>query len=101
MNEYQREQWDALTLAIEQVGLLNNSRRQTLIDELGPYLAFRKDTDRFLDAHFSVHCTRSCYTNRRSACCSKDGIITFWADVIVNVCCSNESALSRLQEALK
>ncbi len=100
MNEYQREQGDALTLVIEQLGLLSNDQRQALNDELGPYLAFRKEVDRFLDAHFSAHCTRSCYTNRRSACCSKDGIITFWADVVVNVCCSSGSALSRLQEAL-
>lgn len=101
MNDYQQEQWDALALAIEQVALLSIDERHELIREMESYLAFRKEVDRFLNAHFSDYCTQSCYTNQRSACCSKDGIITFWADVVINVCCSSESALSKLQQALK
>lgn len=101
MNDYQQEQWDALTLAIEQVALLSTNERQNLIREMAPYLAFREEVDRFLEAHFSDRCTRSCYTNRRSACCSKDGIITFWADVVINVCRSSESEILKLQQALQ
>ena len=101
MNDYQREQWDALTLAIEQVAQLSVDERLGLIREMAPYLAFRKEVDRFLETRFSDRCTRSCYTNRRSACCSKDGIITFWADVVINVCLSSESEILKLQQALQ
>lgn len=101
MNDYQREQWDALTLAVEQVMMLNDDERRDLIVEIGSYLKFRKKIDLFLADHFGIHCTKSCYTTRRSACCSKDGIITFWADVVINVCSSSESDLSVLQHALK
>ena len=100
MNDYQKEQWDALILAIEQLGRLSAAQRHGLIQEMQPYLAFRKKVDQFLADYFSDHCTRSCYSNRRSACCSKDGIIAFWADVVINACCSSNAALKKMSSAL-
>ena len=101
MNDYQQEQWDALQMAVEQLSLLKTGERQELFQELAPYLAFRSEVDRFLDLHFSAHCTRSCYSNQLSACCSKDGIVAFWADMVVNVCCSSEAAIEKMFEALR
>jgi len=100
MNDYQQEQWDALRTAVEQLGLLSAGQHQALIQEMAPYLAFRKEVDRFQAVHFGEHCTRSCYSNQRSACCSKDGIIAFWADVVINVCCSSKASLEKLFESL-
>lgn len=101
MNDYQQEQWDALTLAVEQIMKLSDNERRGLTAEIAPYLDFRSETDLFLRNHFGGHCTESCYTNQRSACCSKDGIITFWADVVINALCSNESALAQLQHTIE
>ena len=101
MNDYQQEQWDALQMVVGQLRLLKTGERQELFREMAPYLAFRSEVDRFLDRHFSAHCTRSCYSNQLSACCSKDGIVAFWADVVVNVCCSSEAAIQKLFKALR
>ena len=47
------------------------------------------------------YCTRSCFENRTSACCSKDGIITFWADVVINVLCTPPEEMNRLRQAIE
>jgi hypothetical protein len=66
------------------------------------YLAFRAEVDSFLSTHFSKVCTQTCYQNRLSACCSREGIITFFADIVVNMLVSNnqeiEGLISILQE---
>lgn len=101
MNSYQQEQLDALT----QVGIyyasISPAERSRLKSEIKPYLIFRRRVDQFLERHFKAYCTQSCFENRMSACCSKDGIITFWADVVINACLSDESQLSDLNEAVQ
>jgi len=54
-----------------------------LTAELTDYLDFRSQVTSFLETHFSRVCTEACYKNKRSACCSKDGIIAFFGDVAV------------------
>jgi hypothetical protein len=41
-------------------------------------------------------CNRTCYENSKSACCSKEGIITFFADMVVNVLESSEPQIAAL-----
>lgn len=74
---------------------LNELQRQ-----ISDYLEFRRDVDAFLEHYFSRLCTQACYQNRLSACCSKDGIITFFADGVVNALESSEDQLGILQEML-
>jgi hypothetical protein len=100
MNDYQKEQWDALSLIMIQIGSLDGSRRHFLETRIAAYLAFRQRADQFLRSHFADHCTRSCFENRLSACCSKDGIITFWADAVVNALVSSDSRMEDLFQAL-
>jgi hypothetical protein len=84
ISEYHREQIDALAMVKRQLDSLTSGERRALLAAAANYLLFRKEVDRFLAANFSDVCTRTCYQNRLSACCSREGIITFFADIVVN-----------------
>lgn len=101
MNEYQSEQWAALLLARQLLARMSAEEGDRLKNQILPYLEFRGRVEQFLDAHFGAHCTHSCYTNRRSACCSKDGIIVFWADVVINLLCADEDQVADMEQALR
>jgi hypothetical protein len=97
---YQREQVDALELAIAYLKGLTANERGSLNTIVKPYLAFRAELDEFLELNFSRYCTGSCYTTRTSACCSRDGIITFWADVLINANASDHRHSELLRHAI-
>lgn len=65
------------------------------------YLEFRRQVDDFFSTYLGAHCTLSCFTNSRSACCGKDGIIIFWADVAINALSSDEVQFADLERAIK
>ena len=71
-----------------------------LKEKLSDYLCFRRDVDIFLSAHFSDICTETCYQSQISACCTREGIITFFADVVINVVMSNAMEIKALFEVL-
>lgn len=101
MNDYQREQWDALSLIMSRISLLDPTQRGGLQQRIAPYLDFRQRVDRFLSTHFGAHCTQSCFSNHLSACCSKDGIITFWADGVINALAASAAQMEDLFQALQ
>ena len=101
MNDYQTEQRQTLTLIRRHVSEMGEPVRERLRDSLKDYLGFRADTAAFLEKHFGHLCTQNCYENRRSACCSKDGIITFFADAVINVLLSSDAELDALAEVLE
>ena len=85
MNDYNREQYTAFDLVRRHgndLRVLNRNGR--VANSLGDYLQFRRTVDRFLQDYFSSTCHEACYRSRLSACCSREGIITFFADVVVN-----------------
>ena len=101
MNEYQQEQLDALNTVRRGLVQLGDVKRIELNETIGDYMQFRHSTDRFLKRHFSDVCTHTCYLSHTSACCSKDGIITFFADTVVNALHASPAQLDRLETALK
>lgn len=101
MNDYQNEQLEALDLIRTHLPAIKNRLLRTLEAPLGKYLQFRKETDRFLSDHFSSICSLSCYRNRLSACCSKDAILTFFADMVINVLQSDNTDLDRIAARLQ
>jgi hypothetical protein len=101
MNEYQQEQLDALCIVRQGLKQIGERGRQKLNNSTGGYLQFRKQVDDFLMRHFNDVCTQTCYHSRTSACCSKDGIIVFFADVVVNALQSSPEQLDRLEATLK
>ena len=74
----------------------NPSKRQELLAEITDYLAFRTQVDKFLSTHFKGVCTQTCYQNRLSACCSREGIVTFFADIVVNVLVSEPGEIENM-----
>jgi hypothetical protein len=100
MSDYQKEQMDALRLVRGHLAATGASEVFRLRELTAAYRTFRKETDSFLNAHFSQICSRNCYESRLSACCSKEGIITFFADVVINALFSDEKRMNRLQERL-
>lgn len=101
MNDYQREQLQALTMVCDHLPSLDADRRDDLHRAVAPYLFFRKTVDDFLDTHLDALCTTTCYQDQRSACCSKDGIITFFADHVVNGLNSSADELEVLKDRLQ
>ena len=100
INSYQQEHIETLRLVRSGLGLLSPKAVQGLRNLCEPYMAFRQEVDHFLACYFSDVCTRNCYESRLSACCSKDGIIAFFADVVVNALASTNAQLDQLEMAL-
>jgi hypothetical protein len=100
MNPYHKEQIDALTMVKRHLDNLLASERRTLIASLADYLMFRQEIDGFLVCHFSEICTQTCYQSRISACCSREGIITFFADIVINLLVSESLDFDKLLAVL-
>ena len=100
LSEYNREQLEALRMVRRCLAALPEKQRRMLQENIADYLAFRCDVDAFLQQHFADLCDRTCYTSRRSACCSREGIITFFADVVINCLQSGREELDGLQQCL-
>jgi len=101
MSTYHKEQIDALTLVKAQLDALADTERLALEKLTADYLAFRREVDGFLSTNFSQVCTETCYQSRLSACCSREGIITFFGDIVVNVMLSDGSEFENLLEMLR
>jgi hypothetical protein len=97
MNDYQTEQMEALGQIVKNNAILASIHDDAICD----YLSFRRQLDEFSDRHFSRFCTQSCFDSRTSACCSKDGIITFWADLVINAAHSNKHQIDDLFAAIE
>ena len=100
LTPYQHEQLESLELAISYLNSLTPNARAELTALIKPYLDFRVEADAFSKINFSRFCTHSCYSTQKSACCSKDGVITFWADLLINANASDSQQLERLRHAI-
>lgn len=96
MNDYQQEQLYAFTIVKAGLSRMDESQRRRLTEATSDYMRFRVSVDRFLDRYFKSICTQTCYRSRTSACCSKDGILTFFADAVINVLTARAIEMDRL-----
>ncbi|HUV50571.1 MAG TPA: hypothetical protein VMW78_06085 [Anaerolineae bacterium] len=101
MNSYNKEQSDALYMVRRHLSTFSLKQRQQLESEVAGYLDFREEAASFFSTCFSGVCTQKCYKSRLSACCTREGIITFFADVVVNALMSQDSDMDLLLEVLK
>ncbi len=101
MNDYQREQFDTLTMIHSQLTCLSASEITRLRELARAYLQFRKDAQQFMVSHFATVCSRRCYQNHLSACCSKEGIITYFADIVINCLQSTTAEIDGLRNILQ
>lgn len=100
INEYQRDQVEDYRLVVNHINSLSSEQKFRLLTEIQPYLEFREEVDAFLADHFASVCTATCFQNRLSACCAKDSIIIFFADVVVNSLISNGDEIIRIMKSL-
>jgi len=101
VNSYQQEQAESLAMVQRCLTTLSASERQALEVKISDYLLFRNEVDTFLSDHFSNLCTKKCYQNKLSACCSREGIITFFGDMVVNTLVSCNKEINALVEVLQ
>ncbi len=104
MNMYQKEQLQALEMVRQHMDLLEKGSGISGFDlnaHISDYLVFRQDVEDFFRKWFEQLCSENCYSSRRSACCSRDGIIAFWADVVINARRSDSKELDRLEKAIR
>jgi hypothetical protein len=101
MNSYQKEQAEAFAMVKGHLATLSPSERQALDQQISDYVLFRDEVDTFLSEHFSNICTKKCYQNKLSACCSREGIITFFGDMVVNTLVSCNEEIDALLSTLR
>lgn len=96
LSPYNQEQLDALYIVRQYCSLVPSAE----INNIRPYLAFRQETADFQSKYLSGVCTHNCFTSWTSACCGREGIMTFFADVVINFLLSTEEAVESLIQAL-
>ncbi|MDY6837933.1 MAG: hypothetical protein SWH78_08165 [Thermodesulfobacteriota bacterium] len=101
MSEYNQEQLEAIVTVRRHLEMLSPSELKDLKARIESYLGFRRDVDRFMEHYFSAVCTQMCYQDRYSACCNREGIITFFVDVVINLLMSEEEDVDRLLGVLR
>ena len=103
ISAYQREQLEALKTVRAHLKRMPSDEVSALGGRINAYLAFRRDLDHFLNDHFFQICNVQCFRSQTSACCSREGIIAFFADVVVNANVAsrcNPGALDRMEAKL-
>ncbi|HSO62411.1 MAG TPA: hypothetical protein VLR50_15370 [Desulfobacterales bacterium] len=100
-SSYQAEQLEALSRVRLHLTSLSRGEKEKLFALTADYLAFRRRVDEFQGRNFENVCERTCYQSRLSACCSREGIVTFFADVVINLLVSAESEIEALIQALQ
>lgn len=98
--QYNRDQLDAISMARRYLTQLSKAQRQGLKRQIRPYLRFRGEVAEFQKRYFSEVCTQRCFTRGSSACCGREGIATFFADVVLNLLLSTEKEVDILQQTL-
>jgi hypothetical protein len=101
MTAYQDEQRQGHLQVIAHLRCEGPALREALWNACAAYLAFRRKLDGFLLRHCTPLCTANCYTSQTSACCNRESIITFFADLVVNALVSGPQELDRLLEPLE
>ena len=101
MNSYQKEQAESLVIVQRHLATLSDPERKALKLQISDYLLFRDEVDAFLSEYFSNLCTKKCYESKLSACCSREGIITFFGDMVVNTLFSCKEEIHALLATLQ
>jgi hypothetical protein len=101
MSEYNQQQEDAILMVRQHLSHLPVSKLRWLKQRIKSYVQFRKAVQSFQQEHFSDICSEKCFTSSTTACCGREGIITFFADVVINVLLSTDKQIDTLLEILE
>ena len=97
---YQQEQQQALKMVRAHLSETQGRMPVRIGAGLADYRDYRLRLDDFIGAHFRAVCQPNCYNSRLSACCSREGIITFFADAVINALASSAHELEALERCL-
>jgi len=100
-SEYNQQQEDAILMVRHYLSCLPASKPRWLKQRIKSYLQFRQEVSSFQEEHFSDMCSNKCFASRTSACCGREGIITFFADVVINVLLSTGEQIDKLLDVLE
>jgi len=101
MNSYQKEQAESISMVCHHLSSLSQPEIQLLREQMTDYLSFRDAVRGFLSDNFGEVCSKKCYQSHLSACCSREGIITFFADVVINALLSSDADMEALLAVLQ
>lgn len=99
-SSYNKEQLDAIKIVRQYFKQRSDSEIETLKARLKPYLTFRQETADFQVRHLSEICNHNCFSSWTSACCGREGIMTFFADVVINYLVSSKEEIEALVQTL-
>ena len=100
LSEYNRDQIEAIQIVRHHLMAISSVDKETLFKKIKPYLQFRKNVAGFQEMHLGDICTEKCFTSQTSACCNREGIAVFFADVVVNSLISSMAELDALEKIL-
>jgi len=100
MNSYHIEHTEAYRIVRDYQENGYHPDKDRILRQAAGYLEFRKRVANFLHDHFQQTCTRNCFESRLSACCSREGIIAFFADVVINTMVSKRAEIDVILRAL-
>lgn len=101
MSGYNEEQIQTLEMMRGYLDSLSRQERERLLGAASEYLAFRERFESFASEHFAAVCAEKCFHTKKSMCCSREGIITYFADHFVNALLSDGKALDAASAALE
>jgi len=101
VSDYNGQQTEAILIVRKHLTGLPASQLGWLKQRISSYLEFRTDVACYQKEHFADICSQKCFTSRTSACCGREGIITFFADVVINVLLSTNEEIDTLLQTLK
>jgi hypothetical protein len=101
LSEYNQQQKEAILMVRQHLSHLSAAELGWLKQRIKSYLQFRKALGSFQEEHFADICSDKCFTSRTSACCGREGIITFFADVVINLLLSTGTEIDTLLETLE
>ena len=101
MNTYQKEHLDTYRLVMDYLASHPAAERKYLLDLTADYIDFRKRLDEFQQTYIGDLCSGRCFQNNLSACCSRDSIIVYFADVLINCLYSNEDETKSIIKLLQ
>ncbi|UCG13997.1 MAG: hypothetical protein JSU72_05870 [Deltaproteobacteria bacterium] len=100
MSVYNQQQIETFRMVRHHLERLPIFQLNWLKRRIESYVQFRADVARFQREHFTDICSRKCFASQSSACCGREGIMTFFADVVVNVLISAPREIDPLLAAL-
>ena len=100
MSEYNTEQLETLRIVRQFLKSLSENETRFYKKQIEDYFLFRKKVSDFSRKNFSSICRAKCFENKLSACCTKEGIITYFADVFINAIHSDTSVLDNMESML-